>query len=163
MIRISKMTDYATVLLAALARAPDGSLLTTAELAQHTRLAAPTVSKVLKSLQRAGLVRSVRGLRGGYALARPAGSISAAAILDALEGPVAVTDCSAGRGHCEIETTCGVGRAWQRVNVALRRSLHEVSLAQLAGLDSAADLRLDALERELHPVAGGRAAAALTR
>ena len=162
MIRISKMTDYATVLLAALARAPAGSLQTTAELAQRTRIAAPTVSKVLKSLQRSGLVRSVRGLRGGYALARPAHGISAAAILDALEGPVAVTDCSAGRGHCEIETTCGVGRAWQRVNVALRRSLHDVSLAQLAGLDDA-EVRLGALESELRPVAGGRAAAALTR
>jgi FeS assembly SUF system regulator len=161
-IRISKMTDYATVLLAELARAPTGSLLSTADLAQRTRIAAPTVSKVLKSLQRAGLVRSVRGLRGGYALARPAVGISAAAILDALEGPVAVTDCSVGRGHCEIETTCGVGRAWQRVNLALRRSLYEVSLLQLAGLDET-ELRLNALERELRPAVGGRAAAALTR
>ena len=141
---------------------PAGALQTTAELATRTRIAPPTVSKVLKSLQRAGLVRSVRGLRGGYALARPAEGISAAAILDALEGPVAVTDCAAGKGHCEIETTCGVGRAWQRVNVALRRSLYDVSLAQLAGLDEAA-LRFDALERELRPVPGGRAAAALTR
>ena len=139
MIRISKMTDYATVILAALAREPAGSLLSTAELAGSTR-----------------------GLRGGYALARPAAGISAAAILDALEGPVAVTDCSAGQGHCDIETTCGVGRAWQRVNLALRHSLHGVSLAQLAGLD-AAELRLAPLERELRPVIGGRAAAALTR
>jgi FeS assembly SUF system regulator len=161
-IRISKMTDYATVLLAALARVPAGSLQTTAELAEHTRIALPTVSKVLKSLQRAGLVRSARGLRGGYALARAADEISAAAILDALEGPVAVTDCSVGRGHCEIENTCGVGRAWQRVNTALRRSLHDVSLAQLAGLDNA-ELRLGALERELRPTPGGRAAAALIR
>ena len=104
----------------------------------------------------------MRGLRGGYALARPAIGISAAAILDALEGPVAVTDCSAGRGHCEIETTCSAGRAWQRVNLALRRSLHEVSLLQLAGLDDT-ELRLSALERELRPAVGGRAAAALTR
>ena len=72
MIRISKMTDYATVILAAMAREPAGSLLSTAELAARTHIAAPTVSKALKSLHRAGLVRSTRGLRGGYALARPA-------------------------------------------------------------------------------------------
>jgi len=162
MIRISKMTDYATVILAALGREPAGSLLSTAELASRTRIAAPTVSKALKALHRAGLVRSTRGLRGGYALARPAAGISAAAILDALEGRVAVTDCSAGRGHCEIETSCGVGRAWQRVNLALRHSLHGVSLAQLAGLDDA-EVRLAPLELELRPVVGGRAAAALTR
>lgn len=155
------MTDYATVLLAALART-DGARQSTADLAASTHLAAPTVAKVLKLLHRGGLVRSTRGLHGGYTLARPAAAISAAAILDALEGPVAVTDCSAAEGHCQIETTCGVGRAWQRVNLAIRRSLYDVSLAQLAGLDPAA-LRLDPLEHELRPVAGGRAAAALRR
>lgn len=161
MIRISKMTDYATVILAALARAPETSLSASA-VAERTRIAAPTVSKVLKLLQRGGLVRSTRGLHGGYALAREATTISASDILDALEGPVAMTDCSVGQGHCDIETTCGVGRAWQRVNLALRRSLHDVSLAQLAGLD-AAPVTLAALERELKPRAGGRAAAALGR
>jgi FeS assembly SUF system regulator len=161
MIRISKMTDYATVILAELARTP-GVQLSAANLAERTQIAAPTVSKALKTLHRAGLLRSTRGLHGGYSLARPAESISAAAILDALEGPVAVTDCSAGSGQCEIERTCGVGRAWQRVNLALRRSLHDVSLAQLAGLDDR-DMRLAPLEREIKPAAGGRAAAALNR
>jgi DNA-binding IscR family transcriptional regulator len=82
--------------------------------------------------------------------------------LDVLEGPVAVTDCSAGRGQCEIETTCGVGQAWQRVNLAIRRSLYDVSLAQLAGLDTK-DFEFRGFERELNPVIGGRAAAALRR
>lgn len=129
------MTDYATVLLAALAR-DEGARLSAGELAARTHIAAPTVAKVLKLLQRGGLVHSTRGLHGGYALARPAAAISAAAILDALEGPVAVTDCSAAEGQCHIETTCGVGRAWQLVNLAIRRSLYDVSLAQLAGLDA---------------------------
>ena len=111
MIRISKMTDYATVLLAELARAPQ-TQQSAATLAERTQIAVPTVSKALKALQRAGLVRSTRGLHGGYTLARPAAEISAAAILDALEGPIAVTDCAAGAGQCELETTCGVGRAW---------------------------------------------------
>ncbi|NDA44268.1 MAG: hypothetical protein EBX78_11725, partial [Gammaproteobacteria bacterium] len=73
-----------------------------------------------------------------------------------------VTDCSAGSGHCEIETTCGVGQAWQRVNLAIRRSLYDVSLAQLAGLDSR-NFELRGIEHELNPMAGGRAAAALHR
>src|SRR3977135_3682203 len=145
MLRISKLTDYATVILAALAEQPEHVRTATA-LAEETPIAAPTVSKLLKQLQRAGLVASTRGLHGGYQLAKPATQISAAAILDALEGPVALTDCSAGLGHCEIEDTCRVGKVWQRLNLAIRRSLYAVSLAQLAGID-AAPARLPARQR----------------
>jgi FeS assembly SUF system regulator len=151
MLRISRLTDYATVLLAALAGEP-ARVQTAAALAEQTRIAAPTVCKLLKQLQRAGLVVSTRGLHGGYQLARPATQISAAAILDALEGPVALTDCSVGHGHCEIEESCRVSRVWQRLNVAIRRSLHEVSLAQLAGLD-VAPVRWPTLEREMKAAA----------
>src|SRR5262252_6754012 len=153
MLRISKLTDYATVILAALAEQPE-QVRTATALAEQTRIAAPTVSKLLKQLQRAGLVTSTRGLHGGYQLARPATQISAAAILDALEGPVALTDCSVGHGQCEIEETCRVGRVWQRLNLAIRRALYEVSLAQLAGLD-APPARLATLEREMK-AAGAR-------
>jgi FeS assembly SUF system regulator len=151
MLRISRLTDYATVILAALAGEP-GRVQTAAALAESTHVAAPTVCKLLKQLQRAGLVLSTRGLHGGYQLARPASQISAAAILDALEGPVALTDCSAGYGNCEIEDSCRVGRVWQRLNLAIRRSLYDVSLAQLAGLE-AAPARLPALEREMKAAA----------
>ncbi|MBV8146098.1 MAG: SUF system Fe-S cluster assembly regulator [Gammaproteobacteria bacterium] len=155
MLRISRLTDYATVLLATLASEP-GVVQTAASLAGRTHIAAPTVSKLLKQLQRAGLVTSTRGLHGGYQLARPAAQISAAAILDALEGPVALTDCSVGHGQCEIEESCRVGRVWQRLNLAIRRALYEVTLAQLAGLD-APPARLPTLERDM------KAAAARTR
>ncbi len=151
MLRISRLTDYATVILAALAGEPE-RVQTAAALAESTHIAAPTVCKLLKQLQRAGLVLSTRGLHGGYQLARPASQISAAAILDALEGPVALTDCSAGYGNCEIEDSCRVGRVWQRLNLAIRRSLYDVSLAQLAGLE-AAPARLPALEREMKAAA----------
>ena len=147
MLRISRLTDYATVILATLAGDPT-RVQTAAALSEQTHIAAPTVSKLLKQLQRAGLVSSTRGLRGGYQLARPASEISAAAILDALEGPLALTDCSAGHGQCEIEQTCRVGRVWQRLNQVIRRSLYEVTLAQLAGLDPAQP-QLPALEREI--------------
>lgn len=147
MLRISRLTDYATVVLANLAGQPERVQTATA-LAEQTRIAAPTVSKLLKQLQKANLVTSTRGLHGGYQLARAASEISAADILDALEGPVALTDCAAGHGHCGIEGTCGVSRVWQRLNQAIRRSLSEVTLAQLAGLD-ASQVRLPALEREV--------------
>jgi FeS assembly SUF system regulator len=147
MLRISRLTDYATVILASLAERPERVQTATA-LAEQTRIAAPTVSKLLKQLQRAGLVVSTRGLHGGYQLSRPATQISAAAILDALEGPVALTDCAVGHGNCDIQESCRVSRVWQRLNLAIRRSLYEISLAQLAGIE-ATQARLPTLEREV--------------
>ncbi len=161
MIKISKLTDYATVLLAALAREP-ARRRPAAALARQTQIGPATVSKVLKRLQRAGFVESTRGLRGGYRLARPASAISAASILDALEGPVAVTDCSAGIGHCGLEGSCQVGRAWQRINLSIRRSLSDISLAELAGLE-APGARSPAIERELHTASARDTALKATR
>lgn len=134
MLRISKLTDYATVILADLSRSPS-ALRTATEVAEHTHLALPTVSKLLKTLQHAGLVSSTRGSHGGYQLARAPETITAAEILDALEGPVAITECSAQHSSCGIEHVCGVGRAWQKVNSAIRRALNDITLAQLAGLE----------------------------
>jgi len=134
MLRISKLTDYGTVILACLAAQPD-RLWTAAEVADRTHVGLPTVSKLLKKLQRSGLVRSTRGSHGGYQLARPAGEITAARILDALEGPFAITECSGQHSHCGIESSCRVGHAWQRINGAIRRALNEVSLAQLSGTE----------------------------
>jgi FeS assembly SUF system regulator len=136
MLRISKLTDYATVILARLAAQP-GRRFTAAQLAGETHLAAPTVSKLLKQLHRQGLVNSTRGLRGGYLLSRPAAEINAAQILDALEGPVALTECAGSESHCCIESSCLVGSAWQRVNLAIRRSLQDITLLELAGLGAA--------------------------
>ncbi len=133
MLRISKLTDYATVILAHLAAQPE-QRFTAAQLAGQTHVAAPTVSKLLKQLHRRHLVQSTRGLHGGYLLARPAAQITAAQILDALEGPVALTECAGNESQCCIERTCQVGRAWQRVNLAIRRSLQEITLLELAGL-----------------------------
>jgi FeS assembly SUF system regulator len=146
MLRIGKLTDYATVLLATMA-GDRARLHTAAALAERTHIAAPTVAKLLKQMHRAGLVNSTRGTRGGYELARSPDDISAAAILDALEGPIALTECSSATSQCCIEQSCSVGRTWQRLNVAIRRSLNEISLAQLAGLDHRAPTM--PIEREL--------------
>ena len=161
MIRISKLTDYATVLLARLAARPQLQF-TSAQLATESKLATPTVSKLLKQLQRGGLVASTRGAHGGYRLARPAGEITAAQILDAMEGPMALTECARHEHQCDIESTCGVGRAWQRVNVAIRRSLQEITLLDLAGLSGEA-VHFAALERQLRRQAGGTRRAGVAR
>lgn len=134
MLRISKLTDYATVILACLATRTD-RMCTATELAAFTHLSTATVSKLLKKLHRGGLVSSSRGSHGGYQLAKPATQISAAAILDALEGPFALTECSSEHSTCGIATTCRVGHSWRRVNAAIRRALNDVSLSQLAGLE----------------------------
>src|ERR1700684_1293778 len=147
MLRISKLTDYATVILARLAAEPERRFTAT-QIAAETRLASPTVSKLLKQLHRQGLVMSTRGAAGGYVLARPATEITAAQILDALEGPVALTECAGSASHCGIERTCRVGHSWQRVNLAIRRSLQEISLLELAGLSMSAS-RGSALDRGL--------------
>jgi FeS assembly SUF system regulator len=147
MLRISRLTDYATVLLARLAADP-ARQYTASELALETRIALPTVSKLLKQLHRSSLVSSTRGLRGGYRLARPAAQITAAHILDALEGPLALTECSRRQSQCGIEQSCRTGRAWQRVSIAIRRALEAITLVELSGLD-AQPIRFPAFERQL--------------
>ena len=109
---------------------------TLAEVAEATGIGVPTVSKLLKSLARAGLVTSTRGANGGYQLSRPAHEISAAAVIDALEGPVSITECSATDSHCDYESVCNVGNAWQRINVAIRRALEDVNLLDLTRANS---------------------------
>jgi FeS assembly SUF system regulator len=130
MLRISKLTDYGTVVLAELA-ASGSALSSASDVARATGLAPPTVQKLLKLLSRAGLVSSTRGARGGYRLARPPADITAAEVIDALEGPVSITECSADDKSCDYESTCNVGGAWQRINVAIRRALDDVSLDDL--------------------------------
>ena len=155
MLRISRLTDYATVILANLG---GGSLASAADIAQRTRIGLPTVSKLLKEMQHAGLVRSVRGAHGGYQLARPASGISAADIIDAVEGPVALTECASGSGNCGIETTCLVGHSWQRVSLAIRRALGGVCLTDLMRHDGefpTPDLRRPTARGEWRPLVRG--------
>lgn len=135
MLRISKLTDYGTVVLAHLAGDP-ATVRSAADVATATGIGVPTVSKLLKSLARAGLVTSTRGANGGYKLAYGPRDISAADVIDALEGPVSITECSASDSNCDYESICNVGSSWQRINVAIRRALEEVSLIDLLRANS---------------------------
>ena len=94
MLRMTRLTDYGTVVLAQLA-SNDSACVSAAEVAVASGIALPTVSKLLKSLAKAELVHSTRGAHGGYRLARPPQQISAAEVIDALEGPISITECSA--------------------------------------------------------------------
>ena len=134
MLRISRLTDYGTVVLAHLATHQAG-VCSAAEVAQATGVAPPMVSKLLKLLARAQLVSSTRGANGGYRLSRPPQAVTAADIIDALEGPVSITECSTAEGDCEHEDVCTVGNAWQRINVAIRRALQDVTLNDLVVAD----------------------------
>jgi FeS assembly SUF system regulator len=132
MIRMTKQTDYGFVLLSHLANEAAGEA-NAPELAGETKLPLPMVSKILKVLVRQGVLVSHRGVKGGYSLARPAQAITAAEILKALEGPVALTVCIEGSpGECEHEHYCTVRGPWQRINREIFTALEGVTLADLA-------------------------------
>lgn len=131
MLRVSKLTDYGVVVMTFLARESD-RLHAASEIAGQIHVAAPTVSKILKALTRTGLVLSHRGVKGGYSLARAAADISVVEIIDALEGPVGLTECGSNPGVCSQEASCSIRANWQHINGAVRGALAGVSLAQMA-------------------------------
>jgi FeS assembly SUF system regulator len=136
-LRLSKLTDYAVVVLTRLARdgdaAPSGPVQNALSLAADTGIAEPTVAKVLKLLAQAGLVEGVRGPRGGYRLTRPMASVPLSDIIVAIDGPIALTACvDGGTGMCEAEGICPVRGRWDPVNDAIRRALSGITLADMA-------------------------------
>lgn len=131
MLRISKLTDYATVVLAELAEAP-GECRSAAQLAEAIRLEPPTVAKVLKTLARAGLIESVRGVNGGYRLVDPANRVSVAAIIRAMEGPIALTECGLEPGLCAREHDCSLRGNWRRIGETVEQALDALTLADLS-------------------------------
>jgi FeS assembly SUF system regulator len=131
MIRMSKLTDYAIVLLAHLARSE--RTLTAQELASRSKVPLPTVSKLCKELSRAGLVISHRGRHGGYGLARTADQISVAEVVEALEGPISLTECSTpGAVTCGIEEGCPARFSWDPVQRAIHGALAKLPLSEIA-------------------------------
>jgi FeS assembly SUF system regulator len=129
MLRITKITDYGFILLAHMANQEPGMLHNAKDLSTSIGIPLPTVSKVLKILTQGGILRSHQGSKGGYSLAKPAGEISASEIIEAVEGPVAITDCSSSEG---CERNCPVSPSWQRVNGAVIGALSDLTLADMA-------------------------------
>ena len=131
--RLSSMADYAVVTMCAASRHCGTARVSATDLAEETGLPAPTVQKLVSLLSRAGLLRATRGSGGGLKLARPAAAITLADIVEAVEGPIALTTCvEHGRHDCALEACCSVRPHWGVVNETLRGALAGVPLTQLA-------------------------------
>src|SRR5688572_18882356 len=131
MIRLNKLTDYGIVLMTYVARHPEGRIHNVPDLAKEASLPLPTVSKILKILAKGGLLSSHRGVKGGYELSRPAQEISLSEIVAALDGPIAITECSThGKRRCELELLCPARSNLQLINGAVLQALEGITLAQ---------------------------------
>ncbi len=132
MIRLAKLTDYGLVLMTCMARRHQHTLHTARGLASESKLPLSTVSKLLKMLLQGGLLISRRGVNGGYVLARQAAAISVAEIIVALEGPIALTECSSDvLGLCELERHCAIRNNQRTISQAVRGALENVMLSDL--------------------------------
>ena len=135
--RLSNLADYAVVTMSTAARHCGGSRTSAAELAAESGLPVPTVQKLVSMLSKAGLLRSVRGAGGGLQLARPAAAITVADIIEAVEGPIALTQC-VDTHECDYEHGCSVKPHWPIINEALRGALADIPLTRLAREEQAA-------------------------
>lgn len=143
MIRITRKADYGILLMTSLAQAAGEPRSATA-LAQQRQLPLPMASKILKTLARTGLLLSQRGALGGYSLARSASAISAADIISALEGPLAITECSSDNEQgCARQEHCDMSSHWPRINQAIYAALQGISLAEMSGIDTTEPLPLN--------------------
>jgi FeS assembly SUF system regulator len=131
MLRISKLADYGTVVMAVIAREPAQGL-SAKTLANKTHVSLPTVSKLLKRLTQYGLLISQRGAKGGYRLSKPAKDISLTDILMAVDGDLSLTECSHGAGLCTVEEFCVIRHNWQMISHMIKKSLGSIYLSQIA-------------------------------
>jgi len=130
MLRVSKLTDYATVILTHIAHQPD-ELHAASDITHATGVALPTVSKVLKLLSKADILTSHRGSKGGYALANKPSETNVAEVIIAIEGPIGMTECTTGEGTCEQESSCEIKGNWNLINRAVYTALEAVTLADM--------------------------------
>ncbi len=139
MLRLSRLTDYAVVVLSQMAKTT-GTVVNAVDLADATALPQPTVAKVLKLLARRSVVESVRGAQGGYVLKRPADRVSVAEIISAIDGPVALTACvDEADGDCSVEQLCPMRGRWDRLNTAVQAAFESVTLAEIAAAPTVPD------------------------
>jgi FeS assembly SUF system regulator len=146
MLKLSKLTDYAVVLLSHMTRR-EGALATTVLLADETGIPQPTVSKILKMLAKGGLLSAQRGASGGYTLTRSARDMSIADVVTVMDGPIHLTECAEDLAHeCQMSRSCSMHGRWNKVNRVIRTALEQVSIYDMA------------LDAPIPPRAGKRAA-----
>ena len=130
MLRITKMTDYAVLILANLAL-QENKLLTAKEIASETHISLPTTQKILKNLNRKNLFISKQGASGGYSLDPETKKLSVATLLEKLDGDLSITQCSSNDDQCEVEDFCNIGNAWQMINQRVQWALNDITLGDL--------------------------------
>ena len=130
MLRLSKLTDYAIVIMAYLATHP-GQPSNAKSIAGQTGISLPTASKLLKRLTQHQLLITQRGMKGGYQLALPACNISLVEIIQALEGQIALTECSHTDRRCSVEKYCMIRNNWRRISAFFQDTLFRISVADL--------------------------------
>ena len=151
--RLSNMADYAVVVMSAASRHCGSARISATDLAAETGLALPTAQKLVSILSKAGLLRSTRGSGGGIKLARPPSAITLADIIEAVEGPIAMTSCvDTDRHDCMMEGNCRVRPHWGVVNDAVRGALAGVSLASLSSPPSFASSEIEMLQSPALPM-----------
>jgi FeS assembly SUF system regulator len=132
MIRLTNLADYGVVLMCQMAKAPE-DLHSAFKLGQGTGIPVPTVSKILGALSKAGLLNSQRGLKGGFVMNRKPQDISMADIIEAIDGPIALTNCiEQTPGDCCFEVGCSMRPHWQAINGAIKGALSGISLDEIA-------------------------------
>lgn len=133
MLRLGRLTDYAVTLLSHMETTGKAAVWSAPGLAEKSGIPAPTAAKVLKLLAKGRLITAQRGPAGGYKLARPSAEITIAEIIEVMDGPIALTNCAAKgkRKTCKIQRLCPLSLGWNKVNVAVRDALKNVSLAEM--------------------------------
>ncbi|MAW93307.1 MAG: SUF system Fe-S cluster assembly regulator [Euryarchaeota archaeon] len=131
MMRINKLTDYGIVVMTEIATMKSDTVHTAKVISQRTKIPLPTVTRLLKTLSNEGLLDSQRGSQGGYSLSESASTISVASIIESIEGPIALTECSTNECACSYESSCNVELPWQKINNTVKTALEKISLAEM--------------------------------
>tara|TARA_B100001079_G_C16175201_1_gene410317 strand:+ start:107 stop:559 length:453 start_codon:yes stop_codon:yes gene_type:complete len=133
--RINKLTDYSIILMANMVINSEKNIHTAKGLSEETEIPLPTVTRIMKLLSNKELLESQRGPQGGYSLIRTSQEISVADVIEAMEGPISLTECSSDNCHCIYEDNCDVGKPWQKINRAIRKVLKNISLDDMVKKD----------------------------
>lgn len=140
MLKVSKLADYAVVVMVYIAKEFSRSL-NARDIATHTQIALPTVSKILKLMAKYGLLLSQRGVKGGYSLALDATQISLAQILEAVDGRFGMTDCTVHQTACALEPVCSITSNWQLISKTIYSAHETLKLSDMVQPLSRAHLK----------------------
>jgi len=130
-LRVTSAVDYATRAMIHLACLPEGGMALRSEIADAQSIPSSFMAKILRNLVRARLLRSARGVHGGFALSRPAEEISLLEIVESIEGPLSIISCVPDPSGCAMAANCPAGSVWQRVQREMRVILGATSLETL--------------------------------